>query len=151
PRRAVRWHGGRHSLSEGGGLNLPIPGLDDEGWARRPYGDASYAICGITHTPATEVVMRVLSNLLLSPLHDYDALICTSAAVRASVEAQLDGVRDYLAKEYGPRRRPEPQRVTIPLGVNTEDFRASEADRKAWRERLGIPQDAVVALYVGRF
>jgi glycosyltransferase involved in cell wall biosynthesis len=147
----VRWHPSRQSLAKIGVLNLPVPGLDTEAWARRPLGEASYAICGITHTTATEIVMQTLSNMLLAPLHDYDALICTSAAVRASVEAQLEGVRDYLAEEYGPRRRPEPQRVTIPLGVNTEDFRTGAADRKAWRERLGIPDDAIVALYVGRF
>jgi glycosyltransferase involved in cell wall biosynthesis len=151
PNRSVRWHGGRPSLGEVGVVNLPVPGLEDEAWARRPYGETAYAICGITHTTATDTVMRALSGLLLAPLHDYDALICTSTAVRASVEAQLEGVRDYLAEEYGPRRRPEPQRVTIPLGVNVEDFKTSDADRKAWRERLNIPEDAIVALYVGRF
>jgi glycosyltransferase involved in cell wall biosynthesis len=95
--------------------------------------------------------MQNVSELLLSPVQDYDALICTSAAVRASVETQIDGVRDYLSREYGPRRRPEPQRVTIPLGVNVEDFATTPEDRKAWREKLGVPDEAVVALYVGRF
>jgi hypothetical protein len=60
-------------------------------------------------------------------------------------------MRDYMADAYGPRRRPEPQRVTIPLGVNTADFDVSPEHRKAWRERLDIPDDAVVVLYVGRF
>jgi hypothetical protein len=41
--------------------------------------------------------------------------------------------------------------VTIPLGVNVEDFKTTAADRKAWRERLDIPDDGIVALYVGRF
>jgi glycosyltransferase involved in cell wall biosynthesis len=96
--------------------------------------------------------MDSIAELLLAPVEGHDALICTSAAVRASVEAQLDGVRDYLHEEYGgPRRRAEPQRVTIPLGINVDDFATSEADRAAWREKLDIPQDAVVALYVGRF
>ncbi len=151
PRRPVRWHAGRGTLGEVGVLNMPTPGLEEEAWMRRPYGETSYSICGITHTTATEIVMRVLSGMLFSPLHDHDALICTSSAVRASVEAQLEGVREYITGEYGPRRRPEPLRVTIPLGVKTEDFKTSEADRKAWRERLDIPEDAIVALYVGRF
>lgn len=151
PKHPVRWHSGRASIGEVGVLNLPVPGLDDEAWLRRPYGETAYAISGITHTTATETIMRVISNLLIAPLHDFDALICTSQAVRASVEAQLDGVRDYLVQEYGPRRRSEPQRVTIPLGVNTADFETREADRQAWRERLNIPDDAIVALYVGRF
>jgi glycosyltransferase involved in cell wall biosynthesis len=151
PPRPVRWHQDRSSFGDVGVFNLPVPGLDDEAWARRPYGEQSYAICGITHTTATVNVMRCLGDMMVAPLHDYDALICTSSAVRASVEAQLDGVREHLEREYGPRKRPEPMRVTIPLGVNCDDFATSPADRKAWRERLSIPDDAIVALYVGRF
>jgi glycosyltransferase involved in cell wall biosynthesis len=151
PPRPVRWHPGRNTFGQVGVFNLPVPGLEEEAWARRPYGEQSYAICGVTHTTATAAVMRVISDMLVAPLHDYDALICTSTAVRASVESQLDGVREHLAREYGPRKRPEPMRVTIPLGVNATDFRTSPADRKAWRERLEIPEDAIVALYVGRF
>jgi glycosyltransferase involved in cell wall biosynthesis len=149
--RGFTWHMDRRRLGDVGVLNMPVPGLPGEAWARRPLGDQSYAICGVTHTTATAVIMQNISDLLLSPVQDYDALICTSEAVRASVETQLDGVRDYLAREYGPRRRPEPQRVTIPLGVNVEDFATTPEHRKAWREKLGIPDDAVVALYVGRF
>jgi glycosyltransferase involved in cell wall biosynthesis len=149
--RGIAWHSDRRRLGDVGVLNMPVPGIAGESWARRPLGDAAYAICGITHTTATTTIMQNISDLLIAPLHDYDALICTSDAVRASVETQLDGVRAYLAHEYGPRRRPEPQRVTIPLGVNVADFATTAAHRKAWREKLDIPEDAVVALYVGRF
>ena len=142
----------RGLLSKPGVLNLPGPNLDTEAWARRPYGPTAYSICGITHTTATARTMDTLSAFLLAPVEGHDALICTSSAVRTSVEAQLDGVRDYIASEYGgPRLRAEPQRVTIPLGVNVDDFNTSPEHRRAWRERLDIPADAVVALYVGRF
>jgi glycosyltransferase involved in cell wall biosynthesis len=142
----------RGSLAEAGVLNLAGPNLDAEAWARRPYGANSYSVCGITHTTATGRTMDSIAAFLLAPVEGHDALICTSSAVRASVEAQLDGVRAYLAGEYGgPRRRAEPQRATIPLGVNADDFQTSPEHRKAWRERLDIPADAVVALYVGRF
>jgi glycosyltransferase involved in cell wall biosynthesis len=151
PSLPVRWHSGRGSFHGVGVLNLPIPGIDDEAWARRPFGEHSYAICGITHTTATTAVMRALSDLLLAPLHEHDALICTSSAVRASVEAQIAGVREHLEREYGPRKRPEPMRVTIPLGVNAADFTTSPGARAALRRRLDIPENAVVALYVGRF
>src|SRR3954452_8909867 len=96
--------------------------------------------------------MRTLGDMLLAPLHDYDALICTSRAVRDAVETQLSGIRDHIEARYGPRRGGgEPQRVTIPLGVNADDFGASAEARKRWREQLDIPEDAIVALYVGRF
>ena len=142
----------RAMLSQVGVVNLPEPTIDREAWARRPYGAHAYSICGLTHTTATPRTMDNIANLLLAPVEGHDALICTSSAVRASVEAQLDGVRDYLAAEHGgPRRRPEAQRVTIPLGVEAERFATTPAQRKAWRERLQIPDDALVALYVGRF
>jgi glycosyltransferase involved in cell wall biosynthesis len=130
---------------------MPDPNVGAEAWRRRPYGSATYSISGITHTTATANVMRTLPDLLISPAQDHDALICTSAAVHDGVETQLAMVREYLAAEFGPRRRPEPMRVTIPLGVNTDDFATRPEHRKAWREKLDIPDDAVVALYVGRF
>jgi glycosyltransferase involved in cell wall biosynthesis len=141
----------REGLRLPGVLNLPDPDLSGEAWARRALGANAYALCGLTHTTATANVMRVLGDLLVSPTEAHDALICTSAAVRASVETQLEGMRDYFTREFGPRRRAEPMRTTIPLGVNVSDFSTTPAHRRAWRERLDIPQDAVVALYVGRF
>ena len=149
--RPLVWHRSRRRLGDLGVLSMPVPGLPSEAWARRYFGDQAYAISGITHTTASVAIMQTMSDLLSAPLHDYDALICTSTAVRASVETQLDGIRDYLASEYGPRRRPEAQRVVIPLGVNVDDFRTDPAQRKVWREKLDIPDEAIVALYVGRF
>jgi glycosyltransferase involved in cell wall biosynthesis len=153
PRRPIRMIGPleRAELSDPGVVHLPGPDLNREAWLRRVVGSRTYAISGVTHTTASAQIMRTLSDLLIAPVEDYDALICTSAAVHASVETQLEGVRDYLSREFGPRRRREPQRVIIPLGVNTSDFAVTPEQRKTWRERLGIPDEAVVALYVGRF
>jgi glycosyltransferase involved in cell wall biosynthesis len=95
--------------------------------------------------------MKTLVEMLIAPTEAYDALICTSNAVRHSVDTHLEMMREYLTAEFGPRRRAEPQRVTIPLGVNVDDFATTPEHRKAWRERLDIPEDAVVALFVGRF
>lgn len=153
PRRPITWipQTNRGALGQVGVLNSPMPALTAEAWMRRPFGPRRYAICGITHTTATDRVMQALADMLVAPTEGYDALICTSTAVRHSVETQLDMMRDYLERERGPRKRPEPMRVTIPLGINTEDFETTPEDRKAWRERLQIPDDAVVALFVGRF
>lgn len=153
PRRPLRWLESRHraALADPGVVNLPGPNLPEEAWQRRIYGDDHYSICGITHTTATQRVMRMLMELFVAPVGGHDALICTSSAVRASVEVQLDLMREHMTAEYGMRRRPELLRATIPLGVNVDDFQPSEEDRRAWRQRLDIPDDAVVALYVGRF
>ena len=150
--RPVRWIGrvDRQLLRDPGVLYLPGPSLDAEAFHRQPYGSRAYAVCGVTHTTATATVMRILPDLLVAPLEGHDALICTSSAVRDAVEAQLGMMRDYLTAEFGPRKRGELMRTTIPLGVNADDFAHDPAKRKAWRERLGIPDEAVVALYVGR-
>jgi glycosyltransferase involved in cell wall biosynthesis len=141
----------RPGLGQVGVLNMPVPGVTSEAWMRRPFGPRTYAVCGITHTTATDRVMQTIAETLISPAEDYDALICTSNAVRHSIDTQIGAMRDYLAAEYGPRKRAEPMRVTIPLGVNVDDFATTPEHRKAWRERLDIPQDAVVALFMGRF
>jgi glycosyltransferase involved in cell wall biosynthesis len=153
PSRPVRWIGAgeRRLLANPGVVHVPDPNLPREAWLRRTVGSRTYAISGLTHTTATDRTMQTIGDLLVAPVEDYDALICTSTAVRASVETQMEGVRDYLTQEFGPRRRPEPQRVVIPLGVNVSDFAVTPEQRKAWRARLGIPDDGVVALYVGRF
>jgi len=153
PTKPITWiaQANRAAIAQVGVLNMPVPGLTPESWHRRPFGPRSYAICGVTHTTATDRVMQTIAEMLVAPTEDYDALICTSTAVRHSIETQLSGMREYLNAEFGARRRPEPQRITIPLGVNANDFATSAEHRKAWRERLDIPQDAVVALFVGRF
>lgn len=153
PRKPVRWIGQarRDELSDPGVLNVPSPEIDAEAWQRAPQGARHYALCGLTHTTATATVMRLIPDLLIAPTEDYDALICTSTAVRDAVETQLSAMRDYMADAYGPRRRPEPMRATIPLGVNVDDFATTPEHRSAWRARLDIPDDAVVVLFVGRF
>lgn len=153
PEKPITWIGqaNRRSLGDVGVLNMPVPGLTSEAWHRAPFGQRSYAICGITHTTATDRVMQTIAEMLIAPTEEYDALICTSTAVRHSVETQLSLMRDYMGAEFGVRRRPEPQRVTIPLGVNVDDFTPSVEQRSAWRARLDIPEDAAVALFVGRF
>jgi glycosyltransferase involved in cell wall biosynthesis len=153
PTKPISWipRTSRGAIKELGVLNMPVPGLTTEAWHRRPFGSRSYAVCGITHTTATDRVMQTIAETLIAPTEDYDALICTSNAVRHSVDTQIAQMREYLAREFGPRRRPEPMRVTIPLGVNADDFATSPEHRKAWREKLDIPEDAVVALFMGRF
>jgi glycosyltransferase involved in cell wall biosynthesis len=141
----------RAALADVGVLHMPVPDLPAEAWLRWYVGVTRYAICGITHTTATQTVMRILTDFHAAPLDGFDALICTSSAVRASVETQLELMRDYMTEAFGPRRRAEPMRVTIPLGVNPDDFAPSPEHRRAWRERLQIGDDEVVVLYVGRF
>lgn len=152
-KKAASWiaAGNRAAIGKVGVLNMPVPGIGAEAWARRPTGDTSYSICGITHTTATDRVMDAIGNILIAPVKPWDALICTSRAVRAAVERQLEATSEYLAYTLGASKLLKPRLETIPLGINAADFVTTPAQKKEWREKLGIADDTVVALYVGRF
>ena len=50
PKKPITWiaQTDRRGLGQAGVLNMPVPGLADEAWRRRPFGPRTYAICGIT-------------------------------------------------------------------------------------------------------
>ncbi|WP_340645218.1 glycosyltransferase family 4 protein [Phenylobacterium sp.] len=152
-RRPVRWLDrlSRSGLSDPGCLYLPQPSLAPEAWTRRPLGRTRYSLCGITHTTATHRAADLIADMVLAPVEEWDALICTSDAVRSGVQVVLDQTREDLRLRLGATRFPAPQLTTIPLGVNASDFTPTPDQRVDWRTRLEIPQDAVVALYLGRF
>ena len=151
--KPVRWvqRGGLDQLGEPGVAYIPTPNLAKQSWWRHPTGSSVYALCGVTHTTASADIMDAISNMQLAPVEPWDALICTSRAVRAATETQLEATRDYLSHRLGARTHNSPILETIPLGINSDEFAANPASRKKWREELDIPEDAIVALYVGRF
>ena len=153
PKRPVQWlaRSDRSRLAEAGALYIPSPELRNEAWARRAYGGTAYSLTGVTHTIAETYIMDEISAMLLAPVEPWDALICTSEPGRKAVEVLLESVAEYLQERFGATRISPAQLVTIPLGVHTSDFGQRLADRTKWRERLNIPQDAPVALHLGRF
>ena len=89
-------------------------------------------------------------------LHGSDVFIAERRGVRALVRRAMrrtrlltgcspELVERVCAVGFEPRR----SRV-IPYGVNTDQFSPAFDRREIWREQLGIPQDATVALGVGR-
>lgn len=138
-------------LERTGTLYIPGPGLDTQAWLRLRRGVTAYSVCGVTHTTASHGAMDSIAGLLEAPVMEWDALICTSEAVRESVRLVLDAGRDYLQWRFGSvRHLTIPKLPVIPLGVHCDDFRFDEAERKAAREALGISDGAVVALFAGR-
>lgn len=152
--RPVTWvpRGDRSGLARVGNVHLPQPNVAREGWHRNMVGlRRAYGVSGITHTTASADIMDSIANLLSAPIEPWDTLICTSSAVRASVEVELEAVRVDLEERLGATKLATPSLVTIPLGINSEDFAVTPEHRKAWREKLDIPEDAIVVLYMGRF
>lgn len=152
PRQPRRWIGERsvRQLAQPGCLYYPAADLQAQAWRRQPYGSDTFSLCGITHTTASARTMDLIGDMLIAPVRPWDGLITTSRAVHASVDTQLQAMRDHLATHLGATRFPGPQIATIPLGVNVEDFKRTDESRAAWRQKLDIPQDAIVVLYVGR-
>lgn len=152
-RRPVTWigRGERRRLAEAGAVHIPSPQIAQEAWARNASGDRRYSITGITHTTATHRIMDGVASLLTAPVQPWDALICTSRAVRQSVETQLEALTEHMRVRVGATSVPTPRLETIPLGIDTGAFAIDAAKRIDWRARLGIPEDEIVALYVGRF
>lgn len=122
----------------------PSPNFAAEAWRRAPYGTGSYALTGITHTTSTQAVMEGWLNLRVSPVAEWDAVICTSKAVQASVNFQLDLIDSHLKRHLNATLGPRPMLPVIPLGIHCDDFIPDASAGRTLRERLGAaPQDVV--------
>jgi starch synthase len=136
-------------LAKPGCLFRPGPDIGSLAWQRRHFGPELFSLCGITHTTADHPAMDALGALVSSPLEEWDALICTSQSVKKMVERLLANQADWLG-ELCQASPPAPpfRRPVIPLGVACEEFEGHSDN--GLRDRLGIGQDEIAFLYVGR-
>ena len=142
------------ALAQSGLLYLPGPGLAEHARHRALAGGAAghraWSLCGITHTTSSAGAMDALVQLVTEPIQTWDALICTSTAVKAHVEHMLQARVDELQQRLGITRVVLPMMPVIPLGVHTQDFQVSAAQRAAARQSIGAEPDALVVLFMGR-
>lgn len=137
-------------LKKTGNLFLPGPGLSEDAWKRHWHGDASWSLCGITHTTASHRALDAIAGTLHAPTQAWDALICTSKAVRTTVELVYAGEADWLVHRFGAKKLPHPQLPIIPLGVHCDFFRRDDNVRAKWRAELNISPNAICVLWMGR-
>lgn len=153
-KRNVRWipHDRPDLLAEAGCLYYPSPVIAALAWQRRHVDQHAYSLCGVTHTTASDTVMESFGTFATAPLQSWDAVICTSKAVRRTVDHVLDEWCGYLAERLGAQTRDAArlQFPVIPLGVDCDAFALDEAAGQALRQKLGIAADAVTALFLGR-
>jgi glycosyltransferase involved in cell wall biosynthesis len=131
------------------------PDLANLAWQRRQLGlDQSYSIAGVVHTIAPPALRRVIAEATLAPLYPWDAIICTSPAVRDNLAEMFDAWEGHLSTRFGVSDRvlPRPQLPLLPLGVDADTiseqvFRAGRRDLV--RERLGV-RDRALVLWLGR-
>ncbi|HMS94811.1 MAG TPA: glycosyltransferase family 4 protein [Tabrizicola sp.] len=146
PLRAVPLHQ-PHRLSPVDVVFYPSPLHPRECWRRAPYGGAAWAITGITHTTATRAVMQSVFDIRSAPQMPWDAVICTSTAVQASMRALMELAEEHLARRFPGAVLPtRPLLPVIPLAVHCDDHKPDPSAGKALRKRLGIgPKDIVVS------
>ncbi len=140
-------------IAAAGCLFQPGPIIAETAWLRRFWDERLFSICGITHSVATERVIRGIRDFITAPTQPWDALICTSQAARSASEGILDAWRDYLAGRNIAVPAMPLRHAVIPLGVHLDRFErtaAALARGQALRAKLGLEQEAVVGLYFGR-
>ncbi|WP_374448888.1 glycosyltransferase family 4 protein [Stella sp.] len=140
-------------LGEPGCLMHLDPHLGRDAWDRRRIGQRSYSIAALIHTMAGPFNLDTHMETVFGPVQSWDALICTSRAVKRTVELVFERWHAYLADRFGATRQPVPQLPILPLGVDVAKFRRTEqraAAGRAWRHKLGIADDALAVLYLGR-
>jgi glycosyltransferase involved in cell wall biosynthesis len=141
-------------LEQAGCFYIPSCQVEELAWQRRRYNQKAYSVCGLTHTTASERPMTTLRNVVFSPTQAWDALICTSTAVRDSCEYVIGSWCEYFAQRFGMTPYRPPIRLpVIPLGVDAQQYADSDAAAEAralWRKKLGITDNSVVFLFVGR-
>ena len=87
--RQIRWlpAGNPVALAQAGTLYRPDPLISELAWQRRFANQQAYSLCGVTHTLASKGAMEGIGDLLIAPIQPWDAVICTSRAVKMMVES----------------------------------------------------------------
>lgn len=137
-------------LAKPGAIYYPEPGLGEHAFLRSHFGHGSWSICGITHTTSSARAMDAIANILTSPVYPWDALICTSTAVKNNVIKILQAQKDFLTDRLGISKLVLPELPVIPLGVHTKDFEFSNVAKTKARESLAIDPNTIVVLFTGR-
>lgn len=138
------------SLSRAGTIFFPTPGFQQAPWLRLRQGTNSASFVGITHTVSTRRIIEGLHDLVAQPVEPWDAIICTSRAVKSVVATQLEAETRFYRDRFDAGRVPVPQLPVIPLGIAAENFASREGARPRLRARFEAPEGAIVVMTMGR-
>ena len=95
-------------------------------------------------------VINFISDLYSKPAMEWDALVCTSPSVKSSIMKIVDYQEEFLKNKFQAKKFPRPQLPIIPLGIHSRDFNFSLSQRDNARKEMGINEDDVVLIFVGR-
>jgi starch synthase len=149
------------ALAEVGMVYYPGPGIGEHAFHRALAGAAgvagkstnphtAWSLCGITHTTSSAGAMDALANLITAPVQPWDAVICTSTAVKNNVERLLQAQVNYLQERLGVSKLSLPLLPVIPLGIHTQDFVFSDLQKSEARQAIEADNNTLVVLFMGR-
>lgn len=149
------------ALAEVGMVYYPGPGIGEHAFHRALAGASgvagkstnphtAWSLCGITHTTSSAGAMDALANLITAPVQPWDAVICTSTAVKNNVERLLQAQVNYLQERLGVSKLSLPLLPVIPLGIHTQDFVFSDLQKTEARQAIGADNNTLVVLFMGR-
>jgi glycosyltransferase involved in cell wall biosynthesis len=102
------------------------------------------------NTTSSAGAMDAIASLITSPVHPWDAVICTSNAVKDNVSRLLKAQVDFLKDRLGISKLTLPQLPVIPLGIHTSDFDFTDAQKAVARKMLAVEPNTLVVLFMGR-
>ena len=138
------------SVARNGALFVPDPSIASWSSWRQKSGHASFSLIGQIHTLSTTAVINMIDQLIVDPVYEWDALICSSTAGKRVVENLFNDRTNYLRERLGAKHFPQPQLPVIPLPLGEECFDAESEDFNLARQHLNIPQNDAVVLWLGR-
>ena len=147
------------ALKDIGTVYYPGPGIGEHAFHRSLAGGlgpaagnphTAWSLCGITHTTSSAGAMDALAELITAPVQPWDAVICTSTAVKDNVQRLLQAQVDYLKDRLGISKLVLPMLPVIPLGIHTQDFEFTEEQKSNARQALGVDHNTLVVLFMGR-
>jgi len=142
-----------------GTVYYPGPGIGEHAFHRALAGGlgtaaknphTAWSLCGITHTTSSPGAMDALAEIITAPVQPWDAVICTSTAVKDNVQRLLQAQVNYLEDRLGISKLVLPMLPVIPLGIHTQDFEYTEVQKANARKELGVDHNTLVVLYMGR-
>lgn len=136
-----------------GVLFIPDPSLGRWAQWRRVVGGSTFSLVGQIHTISSQGSQALLQELVTEPVMPWDAVVCSSTAGRAVVEAVLDDREGLLVHRTGGSRQIlrqyRPQLPVIPLPLDLKPLLELPPKEKA-RQALGLDAHTAVVLWLGR-
>lgn len=133
-----------------GCLYFPGPTLQELSWVRRFFAPVTWSLCGVTHTISEADAMKTIAGWPMAAFEPWDAVICTSKAVKDAVQRVLEASAAHLLERLGATRVTLPHLPIIPLGVDCDRQADIMCACDTARSGLGIGEGDFVVLFVGR-